>query len=291
MDSIGVIANLNRSGAQQVVERLAKWCDEHDTPLYFCQEMTSVSGESRNVVQRCDLPELCDVILSMGGDGTLLATARLVGDSGVPILGINIGSLGFLTEQTPVDLERTLQRLSEGGYHLQERMVLAASVSTADGKTSFALNDVVIARSDIRMASIALYSNGDYICSYNADGLVISTPTGSTAYSLAVGGPILNPEMDAIVASPIAPHSLASRPLVFNANEALTVEISPDTEVAVMIVDGQESTKLKNGDRISIEKANYRVRLIRFDENSFYKVLREKLHWGYLPIQDSTRIV
>jgi len=289
MKRIGVIANLQRDGAEDVLKRLVSWCKKHDVPLCLCDDMRATDIDPGLVVPRAKLTEHSDVVLSMGGDGTLLATARLVGDSGVPILGINIGSLGFMTEQTPHDLEETLKRIAGDDYNIQDRMVLEAAITnSATDEKYYALNDIVIGRTDIRMINLALYSNEDYICSYAADGLILSTPTGSTAYSLAAGGPILNPEMDAVIATPIAPHSLASRPLIFDSKEILTLEITSDTDVAVVTVDGQVSKRLKNGDRVSVKKAHYYVRLVRFPDNSFYHVLRSKLHWGVLPRREAS---
>jgi NAD+ kinase len=285
---LGVIANLQRTGATDVVRRFVDWCNDRGMEMALCEELHSAIDDDSIIVKREDLPELSDLIVSMGGDGTLLATARIVGDTNVPILGVNIGSLGFLTVQKPDDLEDALDRIKDGRYRIEKRMALEAVVeSSSDRKLMFALNEVVVGRSDFRMIKLALYSDGDYICSYAADGLIISTPTGSTAYSLAAGGPILNPEMNAIVASPIAPHSLASRPLIFTSQEKLRLLITSETDVALMTVDGQVSTRLRGGDKITVRRADHCVNLVRFDENSFYRVLRSKLHWGVLPVDDA----
>jgi len=284
----GVIANLNRVGAEEIIKRLLTWAGRNSVEVVLCEEMTGVSTDGYPVVPRDSLPAESDVILSMGGDGTLLATARLIGDSGLPIVGINIGSLGFLTEHRPDELEEILDRILDQDFIIQERMVIETEI--LDGENShncFALNDAVIGRSDTRMIHMALYSNNDYICSYAADGLIIATPTGSTAYSLAVGGPILNPEMDALIASPIAPHTLASRPLIFNSDEVLTLQIESDTDAALLTVDGQVSFPLGTNSRVSFRKGGYYVQLVRFRESSFYRVLRSKLHWGVLPIQQN----
>jgi NAD+ kinase len=289
MKRLGVKANLNRQGADIVVRRLVEWCRGNQVPLCVCDDLKDLATASEQIVPPHELPQRSDIILSMGGDGSLLATARLVGNSGIPILGINIGSLGFLTEQTPEDLEGTLKRLIDGDYSLQERMILAAELpGSDDSRIKFALNDIVVGRGDIRLINLALYSDGDYICSYAADGLILSTPTGSTAYSLAVGGPILNPEMEAIIASPIAPHSLTSRPLIFSVEETLTLEVESETDVAMLTIDGQVSAPLKHGDKVRIRKADFNVKLVRFEEQSFYKVLRSKLQWGVLPPRDTT---
>ena len=289
MKRLGVVANLQRAGADKVVDRVEKWCKTHDVPLCLCERSKKLITGSENIACRSKLTEKSDVILSMGGDGTLLATARLVGKSGIPILGINIGSLGFLTEQTPANLEQTMDRIVEGDYTIQDRLVLKAQIlGRESAEPVYALNDVVIGQRDIRMINLELYSNDDYICSYAGDGLIISTPTGSTAYSLAVGGSILNPDMDAIIASPIAPHSLTSRPLIFTADETLTLRLQAKTSTATMTVDGQVTTELRNSHNISVKKGDYYVKLVRFKENSFYKVLRSKLHWGVLPTTDSS---
>jgi NAD+ kinase len=289
MRRLGVKANLKRPGAGEVVQRLVNWCRDGNIPLSLCEDLRGAATDWGRVVPAEELPSESDLVISMGGDGTLLATARIVGDSGIPILGINIGSLGFMTEQTPVDLENTLRRLIEGDFTLQSRMVLAAEVSgSEEGRANFALNDVVVGRRDIRLINLRLYSDGNYISSYAADGLIISTPTGSTAYSLAVGGPILNPEMEAIIASPIAPHSLTSRPLIFSVGEVITLEIESGIDSATLTIDGQVSAPLEFGDRVLIRKADFSVRLVRFEENSFYQVLRSKLHWGVLPHRDTS---
>ncbi len=288
MKNLGVVANLQRAGTEEIIRRIIDWCEQNDVSLFLCNELTDLNRRSGSVVSEADLPSKSDVIISIGGDGTLLATARLIGKSCVPILGINAGSLGFLTVQRPDDLEDALERIRRSEYDIENRMMLEARVLGDDQHDSiFALNDVVVGRSDVRMIKLALYSDDIYTCSYAADGLIIATPTGSTAYSLAVGGPILNPRMDAMIASPIAPHSLASRPLIFSSDEKLTLEIASDTDLAMMTVDGQVSISLKRGDRIGVKKADRHVSLIRFEENSFYGILQSKLHWGVLPVGES----
>ncbi len=278
---LGIIANINRPHAKSVVERVVKWCRENKQEFFLAEDLSGVTSQALPLLPREELPKRCNYIISMGGDGTMLASARLVGTAEVPILGINIGSLGFLTEQTPQDLELSLKRLQNGNFKLEKRMLLEA---TCEREKFHALNDFVIDKGSIsRMISLSLSANGDYICSYNADGLIIASPTGSTAYSLAVGGPILNPKMQAMIASPIAPHSLASRPLIFPADDLLDIKIEFSHEYAILTADGQVDTKLPTGTTVTVRVADHSVRLIRFPENSFYSVLRSKLHWGVLP--------
>ena len=281
---IGIIANTNRPNARSVVERVIRWCLDNNQEFYLSDKLSMMACGNQPTLTESALVNKCDYIVSMGGDGTLLATARLVGDKEVPILGINIGSLGFLTEQTPADLENSLARLQAGNFEIEERIVLQAGLSDDSSGDYFALNDFVIEKGKVsRMISLSLSANDDYICSYNADGLIVASPTGSTAYSLAVGGPILNPKMKAMIASPIAPHSLASRPLLFPHEDILEVKVEFSPDYALLTADGQVDTMLPTGSVVRIRIADHVVKLIRFPENSFYSVLRSKLQWGVLP--------
>ncbi len=282
---LGVIANIRRPNAKAVVKRVIKWCQSNGQEFFLSDNLKSIVPDGLPLASKDKLVEECDCLLAMGGDGTMLSTARLVGKCQIPILGINIGSLGFLTEQTPEDLESSLQRLKDGDYEVEDRIILEGSVSSEEnGEKFYALNDFVVDKGKVsRMITLSLYANDDYICSYNADGLIISSPTGSTAYSLAVGGPILNPTMKAMIASPIAPHSLASRPLIFPHTDVLKIRVDFSHGYAILTADGQVDTKLPTGTSVYLKVADHVVRLIRFPANSFYMVLRSKLNWGVLP--------
>ena len=282
---LGVIANIRRRDAKSVVKRVINWCRANDQEYYLSDELKPITSDDLPFIPKSDLVKQCNCLLAMGGDGTMLSAARLVGNCQIPILGINIGSLGFLTEQTPDDLEPSLEKLKHGNFGVEDRIILEGCLNRKDdGAKYYALNEFVIDKGRIsRMITLSLYANDDYICSYNADGLIISSPTGSTAYSLAVGGPILNPTMKAMIASPIAPHSLASRPLIFPHTDLLEIKIDYSHEYAILTVDGQVDTKLPTGSSVFVRVADHVVRLVRFPENSFYSVLRSKLHWGVLP--------
>jgi len=218
----------------------------------------------------------------LGGDGTLLSMARAVGDQGVPLLGVNLGGLGFLTATTLEEMFPALEAWLAGRMAVDERMTLAARV-LRQGQTlgeHAALNDVVITKSAMsRIIDFSVSVDGQFATSYRADGLIISTPTGSTAYSLSAGGPILWPEMDAIVLTPICSHTLTNRPIVVPGAQRVEVTILTSEEVMVTM-DGQVGVTLREQDTVEVRQAGARIRLVRFPQQSFFSVLRAKLKWG-----------
>ena len=241
-------------------------------------------GHKEKSLTKAELGKVSDVLISLGGDGTMLASARAVGEHQTPILGINLGGVGFLTEINCDDLTKTLNKLKQGDYFIEKRMVLQSEVDGAGKLDQYALNDVVLDKGEVaRLFLMHLYVQDEFICSYSADGLIVSTPTGSTAYCLAAGGPIINPRLNAIIVSPICPHTLASRPIVFSENETLKVVVELSSRHAVLTIDGQVAFNLKSGSSVSIRKAEHSVNLIKFRDRSFYDILRTKLHWGARP--------
>lgn len=281
----GLLVNLNRPQASDVVCQVAEWIVEHGHDFRICQKLPCLSSAASRTIPREEIPKVCDYVISMGGDGTLLATARLVGATGVPILGINLGSLGFLTQVTIDEVEHSLEQIAANKHQIENRMVLEAYVEGAhDLAHHFALNDVVIDRGDIaRLIELDLYVNDEFISTYRADGIIIATPTGSTAYNAAVGGPILNPEMEAVVLAPMAPQSLAARPLIFGGDARMLVKISSGHESALLTVDGQVSVPLVSGDTIRITRAQHTTHLVTLPDHSYYAILRNKLNWALLP--------
>jgi NAD+ kinase len=281
----GIIANFRRPGAAEIICRTVDWVEKNDHDYRVCQKLPCVNVPSDKVVEREELPKVSDIIVSMGGDGTLLATARLVGQLSIPILGINLGSLGFLTQVTMAEVEQSLNVIAAGKHKVEERMLLETVVIGDKGvPVSFALNDVVVDRGDVaRIIELELLVNDEYISTYRADGLIISTPTGSTAYNAAVGGPILDPCMRAIVIAPMAPQSLAARPLLFGGDDKVLVKFSSSHESGLLTIDGQVSIPLVNGDQVVIKRAQHSTKLITMPEHSFYEILRNKLNWGVLP--------
>lgn len=285
----GLIANLKRRGAREAITTVQNWVKVNGHELLCCQDqLESICSNGVRSVPRAELAADSEILISMGGDGTFLASARAVGAAGTPVLGINLGSLGFLTQLRPHQLESALDAIANGEYLIEERMLLKTEIyGRPQLESPYALNDVVIDNGPVaRLIDIKLSVNGEELVTYRADGLILATPTGSTAYSLAAGGPILHPAMKAIVVSPIAAFSLSTRPMVFSASDTLEVRVGSEHEVGGLTLDGQISAPLSDTDRLVISQADFRLKIVVFPESSFYKVLKEKLHWGISPQAD-----
>jgi NAD+ kinase len=284
MKSIGIVANVKKELTKDVVQEIIRWAGDNRVDFFICEELTPLIGHKEKSLSKEKLAETAEVLISLGGDGTMLASARAVGEHHTPILGINLGGVGFLTEINSEDLQNTLNKLRKGEYFIEKRMVLETEVEGVKKLDQYALNDVVVDKGEVaRLFLLHLYLQDEFICSYSADGLIISTPTGSTAYSLAAGGPIINPQMNAIIVSPICPHTLASRSIVFSESETLKVVVELASREAVLTIDGQVAFNLKSGSSVLVRKAEHAVNLIKFRDRSFYEILRTKLHWGARP--------
>ena len=284
MKSIGIIANVRKELTKGVVEEIINWADENKIDFFVCEELIPLVGHKEKSIPIGKLWEVSEVLISLGGDGTMLTSARAVGEHDTPILGINLGGVGFLTEINSNDLSNTLNKLKNGDYFIEKRMVLETEIEGLKKFNQYALNDVVIDKGEVaRLFLLHLYAHDEFICSYSADGLIISTPTGSTAYNLASGGPIINPRMNAIIVSPICPHTLASRAILFSEHDTLKVIVELDSREAVLTIDGQVAFHLKSGSSVLVRKAKHSVNLIKFRDRSFYEILRRKLHWGARP--------
>ncbi|MFH1373354.1 MAG: NAD(+)/NADH kinase [bacterium] len=281
----GLIANVQRESVNRAIAAFIGWARETGHDVVLAEELKQTVTEDVEFHPRPSLPAEVDVLVSMGGDGTLLASARAVGEQGTPLLGINLGSLGFLTQFPEEHLRQALDAIVAGDYQIEERMMLRVYV---EGKRQldnpFALNDVVVDNGPVsRLIDINLRVNGEDIVAYKADGLVIATPTGSTAYSLAVGGPIMHPKMEAIIAAPISSFSLNTRPMVFSGSDVLELNIHSEHGVAGLTLDGQVTAPLIDTDQVVIRRADFHLKLVTFPQYSFYKLLRNKLHWGVAP--------
>jgi len=281
----GLIANLKREGAAEAVNDFIDWAKQTGNELILSDRLRDISHNDHAFYSREEIAEHVDLLVSMGGDGTILATARAVGKRGVPILGINLGSVGFLTQHKPDNLRKSLDRIIAGDYQIQERMMLKAEIESGKGiEWPYALNDIVIDNGPVsRIIDISLTVNGENIVTYKADGLVLATPTGSTAYSLAVGGPITHPSMHAILASPVSSFSLTTRPMVLAPSDIIEVRVDSQHEQAGLTLDGQVMVRLHDTDVVRVTRAEFTCKFIVFAENSFYKVLKNKLHWGFTP--------
>ena len=278
---IGVVGHPRYEDFPATIERLREVAGRLGFTLAFEPELTEAGFEPG--FDPAD-PGSIDLLLTLGGDGTLLRGARLVASREVPVLGVNLGHLGFLTSIVPAELEDGLRAVASGEIVLDRRMALTAERiqrSGESGASYLALNDAVLHKGGFaRVIRLAVYAGDEEVGRYRADGIVVSTPTGSTAYSLSAGGPIVSPSIDCIIATPICPHTLAVRPLVLPPDETVSVEVlSPDGEI-VLTIDGQEGAELAAGDRVVIRRAPNAIPLIRFPGQTFFSTLRRKLRWG-----------
>jgi len=278
-----VVAREDRPDARDVVRDLARWLASRGCRVVVDRATASLLPEGPEVVERAALPARVDLIVALGGDGTLLSVARLVGDRGVPILGVKLGGLGFLAATTLEALYPTLEAVLRGEYTTEDRMVLATALSRG-GETRaeyLALNDVVVAKGALgRLIELEVSVDGEPMTGYRADGLIVSTPTGSTAYNLSATGPILFPTMDAVVLTPICSHALTNRPIVLPGTARLDVTLRSDASDVMVSVDGQPGLPVTSKDVIRIRRAGARIRLVRDPQKSYFQVLRTKLKWG-----------
>ena len=281
--NIGVITKTTSPHAREVMDKLVPWLLEKGLSVTVQDDYAGLYGGDVREVPREAVPENEDIILVLGGDGTLLSVARLVDGMDIPLLGINLGSLGFLTELAMSEIYPELENVLEGRFQIEERVRLDVELHRG-GKRIRAFrvfNDVVINKGALaRIIDLRTTVNGQEVTTYKADGLIVSTPTGSTAYSLAAGGPIVVPTMDVILISPICPHTMTNRPLVVPGDSEVELHLASDSGKVYLTLDGQEGTNLMLDDRINIKKSSSRVYLIRTGSRSFYEVLSAKLHWG-----------
>ncbi len=281
--AVGIISKPRREDVAAVVPQLLKWCKAHKLEVFFDRETAACIAADGRELPREQLPGKVDLLVVLGGDGTLLAAARLLGEHPVPILPVNLGGLGFLTSVTLAELYLILDQVLEGKNRISERVLLQAEVIRG-GKAieqHQALNDAVLNKATLaRMIDLDLHIDGGYVCSYKADGLIISTPTGSTAYSLAAGGPIIYPLVEAFVITPICPHTLTNRPVVIPDTCKVEVDFRAGEETVYLTLDGQVGVELKPGDRVAVSKASHKLRLVRPPRKTYFEILRNKLKWG-----------
>jgi NAD+ kinase len=283
MKSAAIISKPSKPELATILPELLGWFRRHGYHLYLDQESASYTTDGGEVVSRNQVGDRHpDFVLVLGGDGTLLSAARAVAHADVPILAVNLGSLGFLTEVPLTEMYDTLEAVNRGQCPVEERSVLHAELIRQDECLAqhFALNDVVVNKSAIsRLVEFDLLIDGNFVFSYKADGVIVSTPTGSTAYSLAAGGPILMPTVGAFVVTPVCPHSLTHRPLVVTDKARIELLVETDQEEAFLSIDGQVGMPVRQGDRVICRRASHNVKLLRV-RRTFFDVLRNKLKWG-----------
>ncbi len=280
---VGVIAKTHQTGFAGQLRESIEWLEGRG-----CHVLVDgrVVGElelpARLSVERETIPAQADVIIVFGGDGTLLSAARLIGHHRAPILGVNLGSLGFMTEVTLEELPLALERLLEKDYRVSSRCLLTVELwrSGRRRESLQALNDAVINKSALaRIISLDAYCNDDFIANFLADGMIVATPTGSTAYSLSAGGPIIFPTEKSIALTPICPHTLTNRPLIIPAESKVRVVLRSGEDV-MLTVDGQVGIEMSEGDELLCTQSDHRVELIQPGHKNFFDILREKLKWG-----------
>jgi NAD+ kinase len=282
---LGIAANWRKPAAAKAVEDILKWAKQRGWAPIVEQELAERLGLSVSTEPYERLGESATVVIALGGDGTLLRTARSVAASDTPILGVNLGSLGFLTECYLEELTPALDQLDGGRFEIEKRLMVQAVAVPKGGreKRLLALNDVVIDREIAsRVIQLAIYLQDEHIGSFIADGLIVSTPTGSTAYSLAAGGPIVTPGLDAFVATPLCPHTLSARPIIFPSDHRLRVIASSDSSKVKITADGQVEGELGPQAEITISAAAEQASLIKVNFRSFCQLLRTKFNWAGL---------
>ncbi len=283
---VGVIGHTGYDELDDILGRLLKLAPELGLSLEFEPELHSVAGGG-DVLES---PSAIDALITLGGDGTLLRGARLLAGAQVPIVGINLGRLGFLTTCGASELEHVLRQLSAREFVAQARMALRATAVDGDGADRqewFALNDFVVHKGGFaRVVRLGLSVNGDSIGTYAADGVIISTPTGSTAYSLSAGGPVVYPTVESILLTPISAHALGVRPLIVAPDAEVEVDTSPSSESLLVTVDGQVGTELVPGEKLVVRRAANPVHIVRLPGSSFFERMRVKLGWGGPPDAD-----
>lgn len=279
--TVGLVVKRNRAEAADLARALAARCRERGAGV-LVEDGAGVAAGAR-ATDKLTMVREADLIVTLGGDGTLLSVARLVGARELRVLGVNLGGLGFLTEVSTADALAALDRVFAGAFQLDRRATLSVRVLRAGREVaaSQVLNDAVINKSALaRVIDLRTSIDGEYVCVYKADGLIVATPTGSTAYSLSAGGPVVGPSVGVVLLAPICPHTLTQRPLVVSDSAVVRVELHSAGQEVVLTLDGQEGIPLADGDVVEIAKSPHVVALVRTGARSFLAVLREKLHWG-----------
>lgn len=288
MDRIGIVAKRNKPEAAAVVSNLVEWLRPKKIQVYIEKEMEgllspTLSEDDWKSTERDEMPLHVEMIVVLGGDGTLLSVGRQVWNRNIPILGVNLGGLGFLTEITLDELYPVLERVLRDDFEINERETLRAGVIRRGKRVAefIVLNDAVINKGALaRIIDLETTINGEYLSTFRSDGLIISTPTGSTAYNLSAGGPIVYPSLHTIIITPICPHTLTIRPIIIPDDVKIRALLKSRDEEVTLTLDGQQGFTLKFEDVVEVGKAEGRILLIKSPYRHYFELLREKLKWG-----------
>ena len=286
--SIGVIVKPHQPDALETLCALTKWLSERGIafvglPEIEREQIEHNTGCKIQLLSETDMPQHVDLMLVLGGDGTMIATGRMLGDNQVPVIGINYGGLGYLAEFPTEEMFPSLEAILAGEYEVQQRLMLSVELWRGDELVTQnrVLNDVVVNKSALaRIIEIKASLNGQFVNSFRADGLIVATPTGSTAYNLSAGGPIIYPSMNAMVITPICPFTLSNRPIVVPDDSVIEVSLITENEEVALTLDGQVGVSLQAHDRILIRKSRTAFNLVQPPDRNYFEVLRNKLKWG-----------
>jgi NAD+ kinase len=280
--SIGILTKPKFPEVKGTLQDVVNWLRSRNINVILGQTAAALLGEQGGY-QDVQLSSKADVLLVLGGDGTMLNAARLAAERSIPILGVNMGGLGFLTEVRLESLYPSLERVFANDYVLDERLMLRIHIHR-NGETiaeGVVLNDVVISKGTLaRMIELKIAIEGRFVTNLRSDGLIVSSPTGSTAYSLSAGGPIIDPAVQSLILTPVCPHTLTHRPLIVPGKDKIDLTLTSTDPGAMATLDGQVGVAITQGDTVTIQTSENRTRLIRFPESNYYDVLREKLKWG-----------
>ena len=282
LKKVGIYAKKNHPDAEKIASDICERFKREQIEVFLEDSLAEQIGQVNGYAGE-EIPELVDLIIVLGGDGTLISVARRVAEHNIPRVGVNLGRLGFLTEITRDELPEMLEQLIADDYQVSDRMMLDALIHRNDkvvGKFTV-LNDVVINKGALaRIIDMETYVDGRYLTSYKADGLIISTPTGSTGYNLAAGGPIIYPDINSLLITPICPHMLTNRPIMVWSRSVIDIKVNFEDDVVFFTADGQVGHKLLPGDRVEVRRSESRTRLVSSPSKDYFEILRTKLSWG-----------
>ena len=282
LKKVGIYAKTNHPDAEQIAVDICNRFKSEQIEVLLEDTLAEQIGQVNGYAGE-EIPGQVDLIIVLGGDGTLISVARLIGDRNVPIVGVNLGRLGFLTEVTRDELPEMLERLIDGNYQVSERMMLDATIYRDDRVVGqfTVLNDIVINKGALaRIIDMETSVDGRHLTSYKADGLIVSTPTGSTGYNLAAGGPIIYPDINSLLITPICPHMLTNRPIMVWSRSVIEIKVNFEDDVVFFTGDGQVGRKLLPGDRVEVRRSEQRTHLVSSPSKDYFEILRTKLNWG-----------